>query len=522
MRWYVPLVLIILLVGCEKVELIDNNTTGPPIIGADDGRPDIPRSNPPQDMPDNYEEPTPRPVTNRTVFIPAGAPGTELDVPLNDAIGKHHPLITQKELPLLRHGQVRVNSNELIGYDETIRFDFGSNSTGKVIFGQDEEEIGTFLLFEEKKPILEYRLQLHKGTFEEFSGRDIQILGHTYVIAEATNKTVWLYGRSVASNLFFENGSKMEVNSTRRQDTKVIVTPRSISYVLYADEDILLSPGEGIGDTIDRLSFGTDLMDIVYKGAPTLEGATVALRLTDEGYALSAETAAGPLDLDLVSLRDGRAALGGEEKLHVAPCGYCISEDDFFIVTSSDGKSFLLRYTGLGSDHVLIRHGDIRYSYEYRGTPGVNATAEIILDKYRFPVKIGPKDNSTGEYNLSVEQGFRNGRVEIVLKNGAILRIGDVNASVLPLQLVVPAAKTIDHREQVTHLNLTYINGWRIVVGNVTFVEHKKSDDTFGSTPYGTLITLERDDDSWPLNVGKDAVIFVPVEPLYGIAVLED
>jgi hypothetical protein len=199
-----------------------------------------------------------------------------------------------------------------------------------------------------------------------------------------------------------------------------------------------------------------------------------------------------------------------------------LSSSQALMVKASSSDILALALTMSFSDHVLIRHGDIRYSYEYRGTPGVNATAEIILDKYRFPVKIGPKDNTTGEYNLSVEQGFRNGRVEIVLKNGAILRIGDVNASVLPLQLVVPAGRTIDHREQITEVNLTYSNGWRIVVGNVTFVEHKKSDDTFGSTPYGTLITLERDDDSWPLNVGKDAVIFVPVEPLYGIAVLED
>lgn len=524
------LIIAILVAACEEVKLVDDERR--PVLPARNitqGRPDIPRSNPPQDTPDSYVEPA-KPGFNRTtVFIPTGTPGTDLDVPLGDAIGKHHKIITQAEFPLLKHQPLRVDANTLVGYEETIRFDFGSNSTGRVVFGEDDEEVGTFLRFEEGKPILEYRLQLKQGTFSHYSGRDIQVLGHRYTIAEASNTTIALFGSSVASNLFLENGSKLEVNSTSRSDTLVKVTPSSFSFTLYVDGkddgDILLSPNETLSSNIGRLTFGTDLMDIRYKGAPKLEGASIELRRDDEGYSLVAETASGILDVDLFTIVNGTPMLGDDEdRLRITQCGYCIEPGDRFIVTTPDGQTFLLRYTSLNNDSgtLFIREGETKHTIRYTGIPGRNASTAIIVGEYRFPVKIGPRDNVTGEHNISVEQGFRNRRVEIALKNGAILRIGDVNASVLPLQVVVPASKTLDRREQITPFNITAVGGLRIVVGNVTFVESDDGEDTFGVTPYGTLIHLERDDEDMPLNAGDDAVIIVPVEPLYGIVMLED
>jgi hypothetical protein len=513
MRYWV-LVFLLLLVACKEVPLEDGpGRTVVPVQPSN--RPDIPRVNPPEDTPDNPVPDIPRP---RVVYVPNGTPGTSLDVPMGEVIGEHHPVITQAEFPLLKHPVIRIHDNRVIGYDERITFSFGKNSTGRVVFAEDEdtEEIGSFLHFEDKKPIFEYRIRLNSGTFEDIQGREIQVLGHTYVIAEANNRSVTLYGRSVANNLIFDDGKKLFVNRSSRTGTLCNVTPGSIAFEVFAnegDDGITLSPGESLGDNIGWERFGSDLFDLRYKGAPVLEANRIDLDRTDFGYRMKIDTHSGKVIIPLVERDGNRLVMGSvEEGLHVANCGYCIAPGDNIILTAPDGRTFIMQYRTTTDDHVIFRdESDNRYNYKYDKR---SLRTDLIIDNVLFPVRI----LNTSEHNISIDQGLRS---EIVLGEGAILRIGALTSTTLPLEIVIPANIATDRIEHRTPFNITYNGTWMVIVGNTTFVDD--DEDSLGQSPYGVLFHLKRDDANITAsNIGEEATIFVPRERAYGIVMLED
>jgi hypothetical protein len=519
-------VLALVLLACQEIPLEDGpgavNLTG----GTNDVVLDIPRSNVTLEDDVVYIPPEPE----RKPWPVAQDPGTELDVLLGDAIGTHHPLITRAEFPLLSHPVIRVHNNRVLGYDETLKLFFGSNGTGKVLFTKDEETggIGTFLLFEEGKTIFEYALKLDSGTFADIQGREIQILGHTYVISEASNMTVTLFGRSVASNLLFEEGERLVVNSTAQIGTVSRVLPNAISFRLVADGpngDILLSPGKSLGETIGWRPLGSDLFDIRYKGAPVASSERIEFEQTRFGYRLITQGGTLPL-----VEKDGNSLVLGKvgERLRITPCQagtYCVAPDDQLLLTAPNGTSFIYEYRSVndGAENLVMRdeQGN-RYIYEYTGTPGKDARTDIIIGDLLFRARIGPRDNATGSYNISVDQGFRSGRAELVTGKGIIIRIGDPADMVLPVEIIIPAALTADRKQQKISVRLVYDDGWRAVAaGNLTFVEDERTDDTYAVTPYGAIIHVEREDDALPLNVGDDLVVLIPDEPAYGTVVLE-
>ncbi len=539
MRSLALLALLLLVLACAPQYPITAPAT--PSVPSEDPwhptRPDIPRSNP-QDEPDE-ETPTapdPRtPNTTRPVFLngSAASPRTELDVPLGDTIGEHHPRITATEFPLLRHRSIIVGGGTTAGYEEELRFDFKENTTGRVIFGKDDQDtIGTFLHFQQEKPILEYRLRLRAGTFSELRGREIQVLGHTYLIAEATNRTVQLFGVDVASNLGFTNGSRLVVNSTAQTDTVAHVTPYEISYTLFADDSgedgILLSPGERLSGKVPRTRLASRILDIAYEGAPLSESATLEIDRTSYGYRLIADTLGGTITIPLVEEDAGTLVFGRlDERLHLTPCpygSYCIAPDDSILLTSPRGRSYLITYGSAknSSKDLTIRDGQNRYIYDFYGEPGQNAFADIVLDGYPFRARIGPRINGTDDHNISIEQGFVQGRVELALRTGAVVRIGDLNGTRLPIELRVPRRAGTDGREERIGINLTLSDGdGRVIVsGNLTFVEDE-DDDLVGVSQYGVGILLDRDGDDLPPATGREAKLLVPASTTYGIVALE-
>lgn len=498
-------------------------------------RPDIPRSDP-QPEPDEEEPTTPvTPPPTRPVFLngTAASPRTELDVPLGDTIGEHHPRITATEFPLLRHRSIIVDSGTTAGYEEELRFDFKENTTGRVIFGKDDDDrIGTFLHFQEDKPILEYRLRLRAGTFSDVRGREIQVLGHTYLIAEATNRTVQLFGVDVANNLGFTNGSRLVVNSTAQTDTIARVTPTEISYILYADDTgedgILLSPGERLSGKVPRTRLASRILDIAYEGAPLSESATLEIDRTSYGYRLIADTLGGEITLPLVEEDAGALVFGRlDERLHITPCtynAYCIAPGDTVLLTSPRGQSYLITYGSAknSSKDLTIRDGQNRYVYDFYGEPGRDAFADIVIDDYPFRARIGPRINGTDDHNISIEQGFVQGRVELALRTGAVVRIGDLNGTRLPIELRIPRRAGTDGREERISINITLSDGdGRVVIGgNLTLVEDE-DEDLVGVSQYGVGILLDRDGDDLPPATGREAKLLVPASTAYGIVALE-
>jgi hypothetical protein len=522
----IAVLLLSLFVACTPPELVDIPTSPRPVI-TDPGtvRPDIPRT-PPTDTPiPEYQNPGEQPSNNIPWPITNVSAGAKLDVPLGETIGKHHPIITRSELPLLRHDPIRVHDNLLIGYEERIMFDHKANTTGKVVYRQDDDErIGSFLLFEEDKPILTYELTLDSSAFPRISGREIEVLGNRYLIAEATNTSVALFGIDIASNLFFEDGEPLDVNSTTQRRTVARVRPNMIGFQLYADGpkgDILLAPGDSLAKIIGRKSFGTDQFDITYIGAPTQERTAITIDQNKHGYVLRMRTKEGDITFPLVEEDAGRLVFGRlDEPLRITPCPasrYCVAPDTLLPFTTSDGRTYLRTYDDATDSTVIFsdKKGNT-YTYHYTGTPGKDANVNVVVGEQTFRCKVGPRDNRTGDYNITVEQGYKNGRVEIVAEDGSVVRVGDMNATGLLVTLTIPAARTPSKKDEATRFLITY--PWRVSVSNATatlpFYQEEDEDDALAMTPYGVGIVLS--DFSRPAS-GDDATITIPKTRAYGI-----
>lgn len=529
----VAVLLAVLLIGCA-VELENGGQPRRPVpVDEPPARPDIPRSNPPggEDEP-VYEEPAPR-GTPRQIFVegPGKAPGIELGVPLGGAIGEHHPLLTAAEFPLLRHKAALLDAATPLTYDEVLLFDFGANSTGRVRFTKSEDDaINTYLFFEEDKPILEYRLHLRAGTFRDLQGREIQVLGHTYVVADVTNRSVHLYGKDIDSNFAFANGSRLVVNSTNQQDTRVVVTPSMVSFTLYADDlddgGILLAPGESLAERVGHNRLGSRILDIRFLGSPEQAATLVQLEQRRFGYDLILDTPDGRLEIPLVEEDAGRLVLGtAKNPLRFEPCPaaqpYCISPGTHVLLSRGE-RTFLLEYADASNatKELIFRSEDNRYSYEFIGEPGRDAWADVILGGAVFRARIGPRDNATGQHNISIDQGFI-GRAELGVLGGSRLRIHPLNGTMLPLELITPRHGRSG--EERTWLNLSHSSGlWTITAGgNVTFVEEEGTDDAFGITGYGAAVHLDRDRSDLAPNQGEEATILIPFAEKHAVVLVE-
>lgn len=541
MRHALPFMILatILLMACASPPLQDGAPPEPSVISAGDGlRPDIPRSQNPGEQeptnPDKQTGHTPRDfLTNSTTRV--GSPGVNLDIPLNEPIGKYHPILRVEDFPLLRHNTITITPGEILTYDEEILFDFRENSTGKIIFGKDDEteQIGTFLFFAEDKPIFEYRLRLQRGTFRDIQGRNIQILGHTYVVADVTEKTVNFYGKDIASNLGFTNGSKLLVNSSKRSNTDVRVWPNMIAFRVLGDDidddGILLSPGESLSDNLGWTPLASKILDIRYLGTPNQTASLVYLNKKSFGYELEIDVAGGRLSLPLVEEDAGKLFLGSPDgSLRITPCPsgqqYCIPPETQLLLTSSRGRTFVIEYIDASNDtkELIMRSKGNRYSFEFLGEPGRDAWTDIVLDGEKFRARIGPK-GPDGEYNISVDQGFRQGRVEIVTADGSLLRIHDFTNGnkTLPLEIITknPLAR---HGEEQTFLNITFDGLWTVTAGgNLTFTQEENDGDDVGISRFGTGVFLDKKDRNLPEGVGEDVVLLIPWHMVRGAVRIE-
>ncbi len=541
MRLYILLFIPLILLSCT-VQLEDNPNTVPVVQDEDNYRPYIPRTYP-DENPESQYNPDEEQYKPGDVFIntTAEVPHINLDIPLGDMLYEHHPLLTVHEFPLLKHPIIWLDNQNTVGYDEEILFDFGENSTGEIVFRKsgDTEEIGTFLFFEEDKPIFEYGVFLRKGyTWYDITGRDIQILGHTYVVSETTNDTVVLYGRDVPNNLLFEDGKRLKANSTTWPNTKTFVGSNYAKVRLYADDPdtdgILLSPGESLVDNIGQERLVSQLLDISYVGSPMQKATIVSFDRSKYGFDLEYITIDNrEMKISLVEDDAGEIFLGElDHPLRIHRCPkeqpYCIEEEDLVLLTARDGRNYLMRYSGVSNSSRMLNmrtiEGD-RYLYEFIGDPTTNARTEILFEGEKWAVKIGAYDNETDKYNISIEQGFVRDTAEFVTKGGFVIRAGEPNATYLPVEIIIPRERSRNGKEEKTGINLTYFRGpdeWRIdITSNITFVEDPTTKDLFGVSEYGMAIWLDRDRDELPPKQGYEADLLLPESDMYGTIAVE-
>lgn len=530
MRYIVILAVLILFTACAPPELTAENASDGFGYQEDvPARPDIPRTSDAgdglDDLPWGEDIVPPQRGTPKDIFVvgPREHPGIRLELPFRELLGEHFPILTAEEYPLLGHPRLGLDlGHELtFGYEERIIFDHDKNTTGRIIFIEhpDTEQIGDFLFFEEDLPVFTYELLLHQGNFTAFEGRDIQLLGMTYIIAEATNNSVVLYGKDYANNLLFEEGRSLLVNGSRVSRAEAFVKPDRLGFTLRADDPheggILLGQGETLADVIGWRALGSWRWDIGYVGVPSNEIVLLELDRGTQGYTLRTILADGrPLDLRIVEADAGSLILGELDRpLHVERCpahSYCIAPEQAILLQSPDGRTFPVMYEGTSNESrtINIEHDGTKYLYDFFGLPGRDAFSEILLEGARFTARIGPLDNRSGEANISITRGLPARIPRIILSGGFILEIGDVEEDSLSLELVVPRQFTHDGREERTVINMTFDGSWHAgIAGNLSLVIDDDDRDAFAATPYGVMIRI----DDFDQGRGSDVSVQIPL-----------
>ncbi|MDD9952846.1 MAG: hypothetical protein OXR66_00755 [Candidatus Woesearchaeota archaeon] len=519
MRWFL---LLIMLVSCvQEIPLEDSPERTPP--NPDTARrPDIPRADLPPEEPKSQREPPAvidRPIMRERIVTE----GATLAVALGEKIGDHYEYLTARELPILKSKAVQLIPGLPLTYTEVFNI---HNSTGRVIFSKDTntDEIGSFLLFEDDEPIYTYELHLNEGTWYDLQGRDITVFGDTFLVAEVNHDTVHLYGRDVATNLIFEDGAHLTVGSIKQPHTDVTVDDHSLTYTIFTDgkrdtgDTILLSPGESLAENTNAFI----PFDLTYKGLADFGVARLDIQGTKHGYRLIVENVAGTLDIPLIEHDAGELILGTKEhKMHISPCPkkeFCVQPDDSLLLTAPDGRNFLVWYSDVSEDpeQLIMRSKGNRYSYEYHGHPG-DARTDIILEDVAFPTFIGPEDNETGEYNISVAQGFYKDRVEIVLTGGFVLRLDEIVNNTLVLELEVPRERTHTGKKEFLNIVLSYDDDWKVSLPDVATFADEDTLDQFGLTEYGIFVFLEDNKRRLGPGEGDELSLLIPYASAHGV-----
>ncbi|MBR9700736.1 hypothetical protein GOV11_02625 [Candidatus Woesearchaeota archaeon] len=536
MRAWALLILVLFIMSCAPPQMTDGPSN--PLDPFPDDiplRPDIPHT--PTEPEDNYQAPPDEPTNIPGTIFVDGSPYARsigLEVPLNELLGEHHPIITRHEFPLLKHGPILVEQALAESYYEEIIFDHDENTTGEIRFTKDDDDnIGSFLFFEEDKYILQYRLTLSGFYWWELESREIQILGHKYVIAEASNTTVKLYGIDVDNNLLFIDGKRLKVQSQTQPDTLAIVRPDMISFILIAedvdDDGILLAPGESLSENVGQNKLASQLLDIRYDGAPLQDASRIRLDRNRHGYSLEFTTIdERKIDITLVEDDAGHVILGKlDEPLKYMRCPaenrYCIQPEDNILLTSSNGETYLMKYSGIENDsnNLRMKMDGNRYQYEILGDLNRTAWADLIIDDNIWRVDVSPYDPRTEGYNISINQAYYDDAVEIVTLGDFRIRLGELTDDTLPLEIIIPARYTRDRYDDITPVNLTYDGEWSVTVGNITFFEDERTDDEYGLSEYGMAVWIDKDDENYPDGSGAEAEFMIPSETVYGTVLLE-
>lgn len=464
-----------------------------------------------------------------------------MPIPINKNIGEisQYKIITFYEFPLLKGiplQRTRPPYPHTASYIQELRFDFGKNSTGKVISAAREEEevVKDFLFFEEGKPIFEYRLLLSEGTFRDYLESPIRILGVDYVIAEAEEGLVVFFGKDIGQYIRFQNNSKIKIGRDIIPDTNVeIINNREIRYRVYAgDEDdigLLVGINESLSSRMRHpKALLSPIFDIYFRGLqkgemPLLNYTEerIIFKHSDNKYDLIFRSRLDKENrIPLLYLSNGEIEVGEEgERLHIQECrntkDFCIEEGERVILNFQDA-SVVMRYSGINNNSQLITFTDelgSKFVYDFKGIPGKNASAEIFYNGRRFKVYIG-YNNSTDNFPISMDLDGNYGI------NGALMKIytmGEEKIEFKPSQnywnitISIPRKKMFDYKDEKIIVQI-FINGSELkgrVFGVFEYDEDEK--DAFLRTPFGAWIRVTEPEIFSNYADGEDINITMPL-----------
>jgi len=187
-------------------------------------------------------------------------------VTLNQTLGTFSPTFTKYDFPeLLKSRNVKSDLVPIGGkYEQFLKL-----LGGRVIYTGDEYDVvDDYLVYRDDEPIYEYQFVFSDGSFLDYVGQEINILGNTYKIIEATKEDVILENLETNDRLVI-GGGKILFNNEILSKTDSRMTGDSIFIIAKADalgDDIFISKGETLQEYLVEPTLITDKIDIRYLG----------------------------------------------------------------------------------------------------------------------------------------------------------------------------------------------------------------------------------------------------------------
>lgn len=514
------LFLLLLLSACEQNQLIDENVT--PVQPPGENRtirPDIPKGDP-SDIEHLYPEPAHRypaelrqflNVQSKSRYAEDGVIVGSYEEPflIGMTIGELVPMLARGSIDMLTT-RMPTWQGRTLEAESYLRFDFDENSTGELRYevDPDTDEREAYLFFEEEKPMFEYAYLLHEGAFPAMVGEVIDFFGDDYIIHEASNESITLYGKEKEEYLYLVNGSGLSINGDTISDTKVRVDPWSVMITYYtptADDGIKVAPGEGLRQHLKRPErLLHPLFDIRFDGFEENVEDTVLFKQKSKGVEMTFTNVLGEeakfmlLSADPTNESNETTLHWGEEghALFFKECDsgkYCINIDDRFALLTKAGVSRILELRTVST--TFLRLIDLATGEEHRvklvdtgDKEGNNSilkgmmdfgagfhTVRVLMDKERPRICVDlDGDGGIGGDEVSLFTPFS--EIEMTDDHGVILR--------------QPETPSVDEEEILVSFTDDFLMSSNVTLGQI------ENEDTWeGVTQRGAIVRLEETTD---------------------------
>ncbi len=448
---------------------------------------------------------------------------------ISDVLGVLHKFHLRE---ILRSGRLSSNT-EAFGPRAAFYEQFLRLRTGRVVFGFDEEGeiISTYLLFEEEQPVLDYLMELQGGIFKFFEGETIHFLGHDYFIEEVTNNSMRFVGLTTPDTILFRNKHGVWVNDNiiSNNELNVTFTQDYLRIILIAQDDIRILPGTGLRKYLAKPeALLTNRLDLVYEGLIDIPVFDIIFDKLSDKYKLRFITNKN-MSYNIPFAYLNPLKMGSEKYNLVFEEGndksdYVIEEKDYFVINNNreyNGLTNILRLISVKEDDNIIVFEDPaleKFVVYFEGTPGVNASADLIIDNVLHKVYIG--ENEAISVDLDGNGRINSDKVPIVTAGNGIIRINSVDSDEINISLITPR----EMRENINsdlEINLVINNnGLTVDKNDVELIEEPGLDSLIGMTDYGALLILRKNLDKSEQR-GEDLIIKYPLVQRFADVVVQ-
>ncbi|MBN2053091.1 hypothetical protein JW756_06310 [Candidatus Woesearchaeota archaeon] len=424
---------------------------------------------------------------------------------------------------ILMNGVLRSNT-EAFGPRAALYEQFLKLRAGKVVFGFDEESetLSTYLHYNEGEPMLDYMLDLQGGIFKFFEGQSMHFLGHDYVISEVSNDSLKLVGLTTPDTFLFRNRHGAWINEKTISPDVLNVTLKkdSLRIIILADKDMNILPGTGLRSYVDEPeTLLTNRLDIAYDGLTDVPVFDIKFDKSGEKYWLNFVTSKNAsykipfAYLSPLKLGDDDNSLVFKEG--TGSSDYFIKSKDYFVVNNNkqfNGLSNIIRLLDVKEENGLLLFEDPaleKFIVYFKGTPGANATADLIVDRVVHKVYVGK--NHSIAVDLDGNSRINEDNTPIITAGNALIKVNQVYHDYINVSIITPKEMRENSNSNL-EINFRISNDGLSIDKNdlEMLAEPSGANVLVGMTDYGTLFVLSKNVDEDDQS-GDDLIIKYPL-----------